>query len=604
MKSKINLVKKVVLCSAIFGVNLFYAQTTYTFTNASATGSVGPTPAQITAAYLSTNLNGSVTATGGIQNFTVPATGNYRIEARGAQGFGTNGGKGASMSGNFTFTAGTVLKILVGQQGAPPISPGTNQYGGGGGSFVTDLLNAPYVVAGGGGGSWAITFSGLSDGTVAINGNGGINGVTNGVGGVSGGGGGTGGLANGGGGLTGNGLGAKGGLAFVNGGLGGAQYAHGGFGGGGGASSWNNRRCGGGGGYSGGAGSEYTVATSGNPEGGGGGSFNGGVSQANFSGSNLGDGLVIITSLSTFFVNISQTSSITCNGLATAALTASVSGGTGPYTYSWSPIGGTTSSATGLPAGTYTCTVTDAASATTNNTFIVTQPSSFSITASVTNSVICRGATTTLNGIGATTYTWTGGVINGTAFSPTITNSYSVTGSNASGCISSNTAVSSVTVNSNPVVVALSSTSLICNGNSAVLTASTTATSYTWNTGATTMSISVSPSVTTTYSVIATNTTGCVANSTVTIVVNTCTGVKELNPNSISVYPNPTNGFFTIELNEIAQIIITNSLGDVLINKTLDAGKQNLDLQNKINGIYFIRLIQNNKQEVFKLIKE
>ncbi len=602
MKSKINLVKKVVLFSTIFVANLFYAQTTYTFTNASATGSVGPTSAQIAAAYLSTNLNGSVTVTSGIQNFTVPTTGNYRIEARGAQGYGATGGKGANMSGNFTFTAGTVLKILVGQQGAPPISPGTNQYGGGGGSFVIDLLNSPFVIAGGGGGSWAITFSGLSDGTVAINGNSGANGPTNGVGGVSGSGGGTAGLADGGGGLTGNGLGAKGGMAFVNGGLGGAQYAHGGFGGGGGASSWNNRRCGGGGGYSGGGGAGST--TTGYPEGGGGGSFNGGTSQANFSGSNLGDGLVLITSLSTFFVNISQTSTITCNGLSTAALTASVSGGTGPFTYSWSPIGGTSSNASSLPAGTYTCKVTDATSAITTNTFVVTQPSSFSITASVTNSVICRGATTTLNGIGATTYTWTGGVINGIAFSPTITNSYSVTGSNALGCISSNTAVSSVTVNANPNLIALSSNSLICIGNSAILTASTTATSYTWNTGATTMSISVSPSVTTTYSVIATNTNGCIANSSVSIVVNTCTGVKEIDQNSISIYPNPTNGLFTIELNSTAQIIITNSLGEVLINSKLNSGLQNLDLQNKINGIYFIRLIQNNKQEVYKLIKE
>ena len=604
MKSKINTVKKVVLLSTIFVANLFYAQTTYTFTNASATGSVGPTSTQITAAYLSTNLNGSVTVTSGIQNFTVPTTGNYRIEARGAQGYGATGGKGASMSGNFTFTAGTVLKILVGQQGAPPISPGTNQYGGGGGSFVTDLLNTPFVVAGGGGGSWAVTFSGLSDGTVAINGNGGISGITNGVGGVSGGGGGTGGLANGGGGLTGNGLGAKGGMAFVNGGLGGAQYAHGGFGGGGGASSWNNRRCGGGGGYSGGGGSEYNSATLGNPEGGGGGSFNGGTSQANFSGSNLGDGLVLITSLSTFFVNISQTSTITCNGLSTAALTASVSGGTGPFTYSWSPIGGTASNASSLPAGTYTCKVTDATSAITTNTFIVTQPSSFSITTSVTNSVICNGATTTLNGIGATTYTWTGGVLNGIAFSPTITNSYSVTGSNSLGCVALNTAVSSVTVNANPNLVALTSNSLICIGNSAILTASTTASSYTWNTGATTMSISVSPSVTTTYSVNVVNSNGCFANSNVTIIVNTCTGIKELNQNSISVYPNPTNGLFTIELNSTAQIIITNSLGEIIMNTTFNSGLQNLDLQNKINGIYFIRLIQNNKQEVYKLIKE
>jgi hypothetical protein len=118
------------------------------------------------------------------------------------------------------------------------------------------------------------------------------------------------------------------------------------------------------------------------------------------------------------------------------------------------------------------------------------------------------------------------------------------------------------------------------------------------------MSISVSPSVTTTYSVNVVNSNGCFANSNVTIIVNTCTGIKELNQNSISVYPNPTNGLFTIELNSTAQIIITNSLGEIIMNTTFNSGLQNLDLQNKINGIYFIRLIQNNKQEVYKLIKE
>ena len=59
------------------------AQTTYTFTPCGATGSVGPSQTQVNSAYLSTNLNGSVTiptSSPGVQTFTIPlgAGGGYR----------------------------------------------------------------------------------------------------------------------------------------------------------------------------------------------------------------------------------------------------------------------------------------------------------------------------------------------------------------------------------------------------------------------------------------------------------------------------------------------------------------------------------------------
>ncbi len=53
---------------------------------------------------------------------------------------------------------------------------------------------------------------------------------------------------------------------------------------------------------------------------------------------------------------------------ATGTASVSVTGGTGPYTYAWSPSGGNTSTATGLAPGNYTCTITDAASCTTTVT--------------------------------------------------------------------------------------------------------------------------------------------------------------------------------------------------------------------------------------------
>ena len=114
------------------------AGTTYRFYSAGATGREGPTQSQVDANYSGTNLANSVTInTRGIQEWTVPATGTYGIEASeppgdsGSNGSG-NGGKGAAMRGNFSLQSGQVIRLIVGQQGlsAP------YEAGGGGGTFV------------------------------------------------------------------------------------------------------------------------------------------------------------------------------------------------------------------------------------------------------------------------------------------------------------------------------------------------------------------------------------------------------------------------------------------------------------------------------------
>ena len=119
---------------------------TYTFTNAGATGQNGPTQTQITSSYSGSNLAGNVTInTQGIQEWTVPFSGEYEIEAKGASGGSSSsnsrlGGKGASIKGTFSLTQNSTLKILVGQQGMEG-THSNKDYGGGGGSFV---IQSPY----------------------------------------------------------------------------------------------------------------------------------------------------------------------------------------------------------------------------------------------------------------------------------------------------------------------------------------------------------------------------------------------------------------------------------------------------------------------------
>ncbi|MES2514198.1 MAG: M43 family zinc metalloprotease [Bacteroidota bacterium] len=213
---------------------------------------------------------------------------------------------------------------------------------------------------------------------------------------------------------------------------------------------------------------------------------------------------------STVNVNAAPTVSVSnatiCRGASTN-ITAS-----GAASYSWN-TGATTASISVSPTVTTNYTVTGTTTGCTNTkTLSVTvNPTP---TVAVANATICNGSAASITASGATTYSWnTGATTASISVSPTSTTNYTVTGT-STGC--SNTKTVSVTVNASPTVAVAGGT--ICNGASANLTASGAA-SYSWNTGATTASISVTPTATTVYTVTGT-TTGCTNTKTVNIVVN------------------------------------------------------------------------------------
>lgn len=250
--------------------------------------------------------------TGTIQTFTVPScVTSLRIEAFGAQG-GTGGGLGARMSGDFAIAGGTVLSVVVGQEGLPQVGgDAQNSSGGGGGSFVYADTTL-YLAAGGGGGKcmyvgsdplhadaagkvtadggagWPDPDFGGIPGAGGVGGNGGQPGMLS--GGNADGGGGAGWLSAGGDATIGgkNAAGGWAGGAGYCGGGGGGCGGAGGFGGGGGGGN-DYGGGGGGGGYSGGGGGS-------DPEhGGGGGSFNAGANPDDAAGVRAGNGEVRFT---------------------------------------------------------------------------------------------------------------------------------------------------------------------------------------------------------------------------------------------------------------------------------------------------------------------
>ncbi len=240
--------------------------------------------------------------------------------------------------------------------------------------------------------------------------------------------------------------------------------------------------------------------------------------------------LTMVTACTTT-LTVTPTSTTICNGNSTT-LTAS-----GVSTYSWVPSSGlssvTGSSVVASPttSTTYTVYGKDASNCTQTKTAVVTVNPLPTITTNPSSPSVCIGESVTITASGASTYAWapstglnttTGATV---IANPTTTTNYTITGTSSSGCV--NTKVVTVTVNSLPSVLITPSSPAICNGSSQLLTASG-ASAYSWNTGATTTSITVSPTVTTSYTVRATNANAnanananeCISSATATVTVN------------------------------------------------------------------------------------
>jgi hypothetical protein len=171
------------------------------------------------------------------------------------------------------------------------------------------------------------------------------------------------------------------------------------------------------------------------------------------------------------------------------------------------------------PASTTSYTVTGA-NGTCTNTAVANVTVNTLPTISVITPTICSGNSTVISATGANSYTWSanaGSVTTSTAsVTPPGNTTYTVTGINANNC--TNTAVGTVSVSAS-VTVSVNNP-IICAGSSATLTASG-ATTYSWNSGQTAATITVSPLSTTVYTVTGTQ-NGCtgVQTSTVTVVTN------------------------------------------------------------------------------------
>ncbi|PKP20244.1 MAG: hypothetical protein CVU05_09540, partial [Bacteroidetes bacterium HGW-Bacteroidetes-21] len=265
----------------------------------------------------------------------------------------------------------------------------------------------------------------------------------------------------------------------------------------------------------------------------------------------------------------------TCNGSCNGTAQATVSGGTGTYNYLWSNSG-TTANLTGLCAGTYTVTVTDAAGGagcTQTASVVLTNPAAIVLTSS-SGSATCGAsngsATVTITSGGSPNYTYNWSNSATTPNSPSNTNTitglssgaYTVTVIDASSCTSTTT----INVNSTgaPTATITASNAPLCfgacNGTATVSIGGTLNQpfNYVWSTGSSTpgsilTTNSVSNLCNGSSNVTITDNLGCVATATVNLVqptqvttsTSTISSTCGLSNGSATVNPSGGTGTYT-----------------------------------------------------------
>lgn len=151
-----------------------------------------------------------------------------------------------------------------------------------------------------------------------------------------------------------------------------------------------------------------------------------------------------------------------------------------------------------------------------------------------------------------------------------------------------------------PTLSIVSTSNIICSGNTVTLTASGAST-YSWSNGSNASSIVVSPTATTTYWVFSNNANGC-SNSIFTQSVTICNSlIENVNNHQIKLYPNPSKGIFKVEVSEkleSGEVSIFNSIGQLLYKQSIKDGVNVIDLQ-KFSAGYYYSVITSKGEKIY-----
>ena len=226
------------------------------------------------------------------------------------------------------------------------------------------------------------------------------------------------------------------------------------------------------------------------------------------------------------------------------------------------------------------------------------------VTASASSTTVCLGEEVTLTGGGAATYTWDNSVVDGEAFSPTATATYTVTGVHANGC--ENTATVTVEV----IEIPKPTITVISDNITSVELRSSSETGNQWYENGEPLEEALDQTYTTYYAGIFTvevTINGCSVLSDPFTVDYILGNINELNEDNslLKIYPNPTSDYVEIEVDnalQIKSVLLYDNTGRLIksINRPLNSRISINDLPQK-NYIMLV-LFDDGKSQSRKIV--
>jgi hypothetical protein len=301
-------------------------------------------------------------------------------------------------------------------------------------------------------------------------------------------------------------------------------------------------------------------------------------------------------------------SSISCNGAADAAASVVATGGSGVYTYQWTPGGQSTPSATGLGANVYNIQVVDANNCSAVTAITITEPATVNASAVLNNSVGCFGAadaTATASGTGGTgsfSYLWSNG--QGSATSTGLSAQvYAVSVTDQNGCLDQ----AGLTITEPSAI----NVSAVDNGDGTATVSSLGGTgtyTYLWDVAASSQTTATATGLVhnNTYTVTVSDQNGCTATASVTVNITGLNNVPGLA--QFDVIPNPSDGSFAIQISFLqakeSTIRLTNVLGQLLAEYKYEVASFTIpvDISQQASGVYFVVLNTTNKSVTRKVV--
>ena len=298
--------------------------------------------------------------------------------------------------------------------------------------------------------------------------------------------------------------------------------------------------------------------------------------------------------------SISAQANVNCFGGSTGSATISANGGTAPYSFGWNTLPAQSGpSATGLPAGSWNCTVTDALGCVTTRSVTITQPAAaLAASLSAQSNVACFGALTgsaSISVVGGTapySYSWNTTPVQTTATASNIgAGSFTCTVTDARGCTTSQNVV--ITQPAASLSTSISAqTNVGCFGQatgSATIAASggTAPYAYNWNTTPAQTAATATNLTAGTWTCTVTDLNGCTSIRTVTITQPTAAlGL------SATIVPATCGG----ASNGSVDATIAGGTTPYVVNWTGPNGfvSSNVDISGLESGVYVLNVVDGN----------